>query len=137
MLYIRNIFLLFSEDTVLNILPLAEEYQVQDVKDRCEAFIAKSIKMAKKKNMDIDTFVEYVKFAEMFNLKTVLPLVPQQGAIYDLKSLEDADTERELSQEIRMEILKERCKTLEPFLESFADKSTSLSLFSLYISISL
>lgn len=93
--------------------------------------------MAKKKNMDIDTFVEYVKFAEMFNLKTVLPLVPQQGAIYDLKSLEDADTERELSQEIRMEILKERCKTLEPFLESFADKSTSLSLFSLYISISL
>lgn len=114
---------------MFKILPLAEEYQVLEVKNRCEAFIAKSIKMTKKEKIDAQTFVNYVKLAEMFILKNVLCLVPKYGARYAVESLNEAGVEEKLSVDIRMNIYKERCKLLERSSKDSADKSPYLKIW--------
>lgn len=63
--------LFFSDDTVFIILPLAEEYQVSEVKWRCEHFVIQTLEKAinyEIKRPDLHTLLKYISCAELYNL---------------------------------------------------------------------
>uniref|UniRef100_A0A8W8J952 Uncharacterized protein n=1 Tax=Magallana gigas TaxID=29159 RepID=A0A8W8J952_MAGGI len=70
-----------TKDTVLYILPLAEEYQVLKVKARCQDCMIKTLQLTKGiPQIDTKTLVYYAFNAEQYNLSSALPLVVQMCA---------------------------------------------------------
>ena len=71
---------------MLVILPLAIEYQVTAVQDRCESFLTKKLKMPTNHEIEpinIQTLLSYIEFAENYNLSTTLTLAVSLCARYD------------------------------------------------------
>ena len=89
---------------MLIILTLADEYQVQSVIDNCTAFLAEMFKEPERPDMDVHTFLDYLKHAEQCNLTPVLSLAPKKGANYIIRSLKDAGFDEHISTKLRMNI---------------------------------
>ena len=103
-------------DTVLVILPLADEYQVQSVINECtecifEIFIESG-------NIDVHMFLIFVNYAERYNLSQVLSAAPVKGTEFTMLSLKDAGIDKKISTRTRMYIYEEKSKLVESFLES-------------------
>lgn len=108
-------FLLFTEDTILSILPLAEEYQVLKVKARCENCMIQALQLTSKGVPQIDTrtLLHYASYAEFYNLSSALPVAVQMCAKYDDQLLKQAGIEDLISERMMMKILQERNKLLQ------------------------
>ena len=100
---------------MLIILPLADEYQVQSVIDECTDVLVQMFKEPERHNMDVRAFLDYLKYADQYNLKSVLSLAPKKGANYTIRSLKDAGIDEKISTEIRRDIYEEKCKQNESF----------------------
>lgn len=100
---------------MLIILPLAEECQVQSVIDNCTAVLVEMFKEPQRHNMDVHVFLDYLKCAEQYHLKSVLSLAPKKGAKYTIRSLKAAGIDETISTEIRRDIYEEKCKQNESF----------------------
>lgn len=114
--YHPDILCPISKDTVLSILPLAEEYQVLKVKERCEKCMVQTLQLVNQQGMhraNAKALLNYVANAELYNLSTALPLAIQICAKYDEKSLKQAGIDTLVSEKMLMTITKERNKLLE------------------------
>ena len=114
----------FSVDTVLAILPLADEYQVQHVLDKCSQCLVEMFEKPNRHSIDVQSFLEYVNYAERYNLTPVLSIVPKHSTEYTILSLKNAGFDEQISAKMKIEILEEKSKLMESFFES---KCSSLS----------
>ncbi|XP_022294919.2 uncharacterized protein LOC111105038 [Crassostrea virginica] len=108
-----------TDDTVLVILPLAIEYQVTAVQDRCESFITKKLKQATNheiERMDIPTLLSYIEYAEKYKLPTILALAVNLCARYDIPVLKEAGVEDRVSEKTWKEILEDRNSLMTTFM---------------------
>lgn len=120
-----------SKDTVLSILPLAEEYQVLKVKERCEKCMVQTLQSVTKQGMhqtDAKTILIYVTNAELYNLSSALPLAIQMCARYDEKTLKEAGIDTMVSEKMLMTITKERNRLLETLTISRIQKGVYASV---------
>lgn len=129
-----NTAFFFTEDTVLFILPLAEEYQVVKVKARCEDCMIQALQLTTQGIPQIDTrtLLYYAANAEFYNLSSALPLVVQMCAKYDDLLLKQAGIETLISERMMIKIAHERNKLLQKFaiLKIQKGKSTSTQMAS-------
>lgn len=104
-----------TKDTILSILPLAEEYQVLKVKARCENCMIQALQLTSKGVPQIDTrtLLHYASYAEFYNLSSALPVAVQMCAKYDDQLLKQAGIEDLISERMMMKILQERNKLLQ------------------------
>lgn len=86
-------------------------------------------KEPEKPNMDVHTFLNYLKHTEQCNLTPVLSLAPKKGANYTIRSLKDAGFDEHYSTKLRMDIYEEKSKQSEIFCksESFSWKRSIMS----------
>ena len=97
---------------MLVILPLADEYEVQPVIDKCSQCLVD------KHPIDVESFLEYVNYAEHYKLAPVLSIVPKHGTEYTILSLKNAGIDEKVSPNMKMKILEEKSKLMESFFES-------------------
>lgn len=120
----------FTEDTVLSILPLAEEYQVFKVKARCEDCMIQTLQLTTQGIPEIDTqtLLIFAANAEIYNLSSALPVVVEMCAKYDEQMLKQDGIASLLSERMLMKIAQERNKLLQNFtiLKIQKGKSTNI-----------
>lgn len=104
-----------TKDTIVFILPLAEEYQVLKVKARCENCMIQALQLTSKGVPQIDTrtLLNYASYAEFYNLSSALPVAVQMCAKYDDQLLKQAGIENLISDRMMMKIAQERNKLLQ------------------------
>ena len=102
---------------MLDILPLADEYQVHHVRSTCACRLLGMVINAKKKHIDAKTFLRWLHYAEHYNLTSVLSIAPISGREYTNISLKNAGVDEQISAELKMKILEERCNIMDPFFE--------------------
>ena len=98
------------------ILPLADEYQVIPVINKCAAFLVELFQRPPsygKEPMDVNAFVRYVNYAERYHLTEVVSITPKRGTMYSIRLLKDAGIDKCLSTKMRMDIYEEKCKKYE------------------------
>lgn len=98
------------------ILPLADEYQIQSVINKCEACLVEIFQESR--NVDVHMFLRYVHYAERYNLSKVLSAAPVKGTEFTMLSLKNAGIDKKISTQTRMGIYEEKGKLMESFLES-------------------
>lgn len=114
-----------TEDTVLKILPLADQYQVSTVKKRCESFIIHTLQTGSSRegqHFDINTLLIYIYNAERFQLLEALPLAVELCAKYCLESVTKASVESPISEEVLGKICKERVQLMETLVKNKMEK---------------
>lgn len=105
-----------TDDTIFTILPLAEEYQVLEVKERCEKFIIQTLQKSINHEIqrpDLHALLKYASCADLYNLTSVLPLAVNMCAKYTIKSLTNASLQTPVSEKILVKIYTERTKLTE------------------------
>ena len=102
---------------MLDILPLADEYQVQHVIDKCTLCLVDIIQKSNKHTIGVEQFLRYLNYAEHYKLTPVLSIAPNRGREYTLISLKKAGIDQNISAGLKMEILEERCKMMDSFFE--------------------
>nr|XP_022310681.1 uncharacterized protein LOC111116006 [Crassostrea virginica] len=123
--YFPNLIRPITEETVLDILPLADEYQVEYVNSTCAFRLLEMVIKAKKNHIDAKTFLRWLHYAEHYNLTSVLSIAPISGREYTILSLKNAGVDEQISAELKMKILEERCKLMDPFFEGFFENICS------------
>ena len=103
---------------MLVILPLADEYEVQPVIDKCSQCLVEIFEKPNKHPIDVESFLEYVNYAEHYKLAPVLSIVPKHGTEYTIVSLKNAGIDEKVSPNMKMKILEEKSKLMESFFES-------------------
>ena len=107
----------FSEETVMDILPLADEYQVQHVIEKCTSCLVDMIQKSDKHPIGVDKYLQCLNYAEHYNLTSVLSIAPNGGREYTILSLKNAGIDEKISTGLKMEILEEKCKLMDSFFE--------------------
>ena len=107
----------FSEETVLDILPLADEYQVQHVIEKCTLCLVDMIQKSNKHPIGVDKYLRCLNYAEHYNLTSVLSIAPNGGREYTILSLKNAGIDEKISTGLKMEILEEKCRLMDSFFE--------------------
>ena len=102
---------------MLDILPLADEYQVQHLIDKCTLCLVEMFQKSNKHPIGVDKFVRCLNYAEHYNLTSVLSIAPNLGREYTILSLKNAGIDEKISAGLKMEILEERCKIIDFFFE--------------------
>lgn len=124
--------LFFSNDTVFIILPLAEEYQVSEVKGRCEHFVIQTLEKAinyEIKRPDLHTLLKYISCAELYNLLSVLPLAVTMCAKYTTESLTEACTlQTPFSEKTLLKICTERTRLTETLAKERIEKGKNFCM---------
>lgn len=98
------------------ILPLADEYQVMPVINKCSAFLVELFQKPQSygtQPINVNAFVRYVNYAERYHLTEVLSITPKRAITYTIRSLKDAGIDKCLSEKMRMDIYEEKCKRYE------------------------
>lgn len=106
----------FPDDTVFSILKLSEEYQVSEVKERCEHFITQTLQRAINHEIerpDLLTILKYISCADLYNMASVLPLAVTMCAKYTITSLTEASLHTPVSEKTLVKICTERAKITE------------------------
>ncbi|XP_052711189.1 uncharacterized protein LOC128185629 [Crassostrea angulata] len=117
-----------TDDTVFTILPLAEEYQVSKVKERCVHFITQTLQKAiinEIQRPDLHTLLKYISCAELYNLSSVLPLAIIMCAKYTIKSLTETSLQTPVSGETHVKICTERTKLTETLTKERIEKGNN------------
>ena len=112
---------------MLVILPLAIEYQVTAVQDRCESFLTQKLKQATNheiERMDIPTLLSYIECAEKYKLPTILALAVNLCARYDIPVLKEAGVEDRVSEKTWKEILEDRNSLMTTFVRKILQTGT-------------
>lgn len=120
---------LFTDDTVFTILPLAEEYQVSEVKERCEHFITQTIQRAINHEIerpDLHILLKYISCAKLYTMISVLPLAVTMCAKYTIASLTEASLHTPVSENTLVKICSERGKIMETLAEEKIKKGNNL-----------
>ncbi|XP_062590742.1 kelch-like protein 3 [Saccostrea cucullata] len=124
-----------TEQNVLRIACLADEYQIIDVKEKCESFILENCKRACVEvdyRIKTETVVEYASYAEKHNMKTGgLPLIIKLCSKYGTETLKQANFETKVTADTQRKILEVRCSFLEKELASTLEKGDGNILKSL------
>ena len=102
---------------MLDILPLADEYQVQQLIGKCTLCLVEMIQKSNKHPIGVDTFLRYLNYAEHYKLTPVLSIAPNRGREYTILSLKKAGIDEKISTGLKIEILEDRCKIMEFFLK--------------------
>lgn len=111
----------FLEDTILKILPLADQYQVSTVKKRCESFIIETFKKFNSRevqHIDINTLLTYSLNVDKFQLLEALPLAVQLCAKHYLELMTKAAVEIPFSKEMLGKIGIERAKLTDTLVKN-------------------
>lgn len=111
----------FLEDTILKILPLADQYQVSTVKKRCESFIIETFKKFNSRevqHIDINTLLTYSLNVDKFQLLEALPLAVQLCAKHYLELMTKAAVEVPFSKEMLGKIVIERAKLTDTLVKN-------------------
>ncbi|XP_062597021.1 uncharacterized protein LOC134258473 [Saccostrea cucullata] len=109
-----------TENTVLRIAPLAEEYQISFVKKNCKKFLEEVCKSTVRdvdKEIEISILVKYTACAEQFNMESVLPFAIQLCAKCHTESLKQAGIETMVTVDLRKSIAECRSSFLEKELK--------------------
>ena len=112
---------------MLVILPLAIEYEVTAVQDRCESFITKKLKQATNheiERMDIPTLLSYIECAEKYEMSTILALAVNLCARYDIPVLQEARVEDRVLEKTWKEIVRDRNALMTTFMRKILLKGT-------------
>lgn len=120
---------LFTDDTVFIVLPLAKEYQVSEVKERCEHFITQTLQRAIKHEIerpDLQTILKYFSCAELYNMASVIPLAVTMCAKYNITSLTEATLQIPFSKTTLVKISTERAKITETLAKERIEKGNNL-----------
>ncbi|XP_062597019.1 uncharacterized protein LOC134258471 [Saccostrea cucullata] len=105
-----------TENTVLKIIPLAEEYQIPAVKVKCEIFLTEVCENSAKneeKHIKTSTLLNYTSFAEQYNMDSVLPFAIPLCAKCPAESLKVAEIDTKLTADMRRRISELRNTLLE------------------------
>lgn len=119
------------DDTVFSILKLSEEYQVSEVKERCEHFITQTLQRAINHEIerpDLLTILKYISCAELYNMASVLPLAVTMCAKYTITSLTEASLHTPVSEKTLVKICTERAKITETLAKERIEKGNNLVL---------
>lgn len=98
------------------IIPIADEYQVTDVLNRCEECLVHfcdSIFVKNLKSLSVSVIVEYILTAEQHNLQRLLTSTTRLCAKYDSALLEQQDRIENVSYKTRYNIARERIALFE------------------------
>lgn len=120
---------LFTDDTVFIVLPLAKEYQVSEVKERCEHFITQTLQRAINHEIerpDLQTILKYFSCAEQYNMASVIPLAVTMCAKYNITSLTEATLQIPFSETTLVKICTERAKITETLAKERIEKGNNL-----------
>lgn len=121
----------FPDDTVFSIFKLSEEYQVSEVKERCEHFITQTLQRAINHEIerpDLLTILKYISCAELYNMASVLPLAVTMCAKYTITSLTEASLHTPVSEKTLVKICTERAKITETLAKERIEKGNNLVL---------
>lgn len=121
----------FSDDTVFSTLEFSEEYQVSEVKDRCEHFITQTLQRAINHDFDrpdLLTILKYISCAELYNMASVLPLAVTMCAKYTITSLTEASLHTPVSEKTLVKICTEKAKITETLAKERIEKGNNLVL---------
>ena len=102
---------------MFDILPLADEYQVQHVIEKCTLCLVDMIKKSDYHPIGVEEFLRCLNYAEHYKLTPVLSIAPTSGREYTFESLKDAGIDEMISTDMKMEILEERCKIMDSIFE--------------------
>jgi hypothetical protein len=115
------LFGLISEQTVLKVAPLADEYKVDTVLRKCEDFLKDICQRAcddKHNTMETSVLVDYVVCAERYRMESVLPLAICLCAERSARLLTEAGLNTMISPETAKLILESRDKMTEEEMKS-------------------
>lgn len=129
--YIVVLTSFFPDDTVFSILKLSKEYQVSEVKERCEHFITQTLQRAINHEIerpDLLTILKYISCAELYNMTSVLPLAVTMCAKYTITSLTEASLHTLVSEKTLVKIYTERAKITETLAKERIEKGNNLVL---------
>jgi hypothetical protein len=102
---------LFSAKNALQIIPLADEYQVTDVLNRCEECLATHCNSIFEKNefcLSVEVLVDYIIAAEKHNLQRLLTSTTSLCAKYDSTLVEEQEKIEEVTYKTRYNIARKR-----------------------------
>ncbi|XP_062569337.1 uncharacterized protein LOC134231388 [Saccostrea cucullata] len=105
-----------TENTVLKIIPLAEEYQIPAVKVKCEIFLTEVCESSaenEEKHIKTSTLLDYTSFAERYNMDSVLPFAIPLCAKCPTESLKVAEIDTKLTADMQRRISELRNTLLE------------------------
>ncbi|XP_062569335.1 uncharacterized protein LOC134231387 [Saccostrea cucullata] len=114
-----------TEKNVLTAGSLADEYQIMDLKDKCESFILDHCKQASKNReirIDIKTLLEYASYAENHNMTLALSLIIKLCSRHSAESLKRAKLKAKVSADTHRKILDIRCSLMERQVATSVEK---------------
>jgi hypothetical protein len=114
----RVFFFLFLVQNALQIIPLADEYGVTDVLEKCEGILAhlcETIYHRNKKRLTVDVIVDFIITAEKHNLQGLLSSATQLCAKYNSDLVEQQTRIGEVSIGTRYNIARKRNALFEEY----------------------
>ncbi|XP_061176166.1 uncharacterized protein LOC133185123 [Saccostrea echinata] len=111
-----------TENKVLKIIPLAEEYQILAVKDKCESLlreVCQSTARDIEKRIETSTLVNYTACAAQFNMNSVLPFALRLCAECPPQSLKLAGIDAKVTGDLQRRIAECRNSLLEKELKPY------------------
>jgi hypothetical protein len=122
------LFDLISEQTVLKVAPLADEYKVDSVLRQCEDFLKDVCQRAcddKYSTMETSVLVDYVACAERYRMESVLPLAIRLCAERSARLLTEAGLYTMISPETAKLILESRDEMAEKAAKACLERGIS------------
>ncbi|XP_062590743.1 kelch-like protein 3 [Saccostrea cucullata] len=113
-----------TEKNVLEVASLADEYQIMDLKEKCESFILENCKRTNEEKgycIQSETLVNYAACAEKHNMVLALPLIMNLCSKKPSESLKRGGIERKVSTESQRKIWDIRLTFAEQEISSILD----------------
>ncbi|XP_062605982.1 uncharacterized protein LOC134267788 [Saccostrea cucullata] len=114
-----------TEKNVLVVGSLADEYQIMDLKDKCESFILDHCKQVSENRgirIDVETLLDYATYAENHNMTSALSLIIKLCSKHSTESLKKANLEAKVSADTHRQILDVRCSLMERQVATSVEK---------------
>ncbi|XP_061176165.1 uncharacterized protein LOC133185122 [Saccostrea echinata] len=114
-----------TEKNVLEVAYLADEYQIMDLKDKCESFIIENCKRTSEEedhHIETETLVDYAACAEEHHMAVALPFIIKLCSKHSTESLKQANIETKVTADTQRKILDVRCAFMEQEIACTLDK---------------
>ena len=104
-----------SEENVLSILPLADEYQMAKLKQDCENWLLAQLEHLPGSSdaSSIDLYMRYLTTAQKYRLEHLMDTAIEQVSALNMGELEACEHYKEIEQSTLVTILKRRVQALE------------------------
>ncbi|CAC5418962.1 unnamed protein product [Mytilus coruscus] len=107
-----------TEDTVHDMLPLADEYQTDDLKKRIEKFLVKDLSSNSSYSFSSEQIIEKILEAERYKLNGYLNACIDVASRKKIKSLTKSPKFEEISQNTKLKISLKRCEDIDDMYTS-------------------